>query len=103
LGDLYTPMHPAVLQLLHDVVATATEHDKPVSVCGEIAADAMLTPILLALGLKELSLHPGTLLEVRRAIRAQDLGQLRKRAPALLRARDRNAIERWLSRATEQA
>jgi phosphotransferase system enzyme I (PtsI) len=103
LGDLYTPMHPAVLQLLHDVIATATEHDKPVSVCGEIAADAMLTPILLALGLKELSLHPGTLLEVRRAIRAQDLGQLRERAPALLRARDRNAIERWLSRATEHA
>ncbi|MGI8560373.1 MAG: phosphoenolpyruvate--protein phosphotransferase [Luteimonas sp.] len=103
LGDLYTPMHPAVLQLLHDVIATAAEHDKPVSVCGEIAADAMLTPILLALGLKELSLHPGTLLEVRRAIRAQDLGQLRERAPALLRARDRNAIERWLSRATEHA
>lgn len=100
LGDLYTPMHPAMLQLLHDIIATAGLHDKPVSVCGEMAADAMFTPVLLALGLKELSLHPGTMLEVRRAIRAQDLGQLRERAPALLRARDRAGIERWLVSAT---
>ena len=52
---------------------------------------------LLALGLSEFSLHPGTLLEVRRAIREADLGALRARAPKLLAARDRRAIERWLA------
>jgi phosphotransferase system enzyme I (PtsI) len=96
LGDLATPMHPAVLRLLHDTIATARAHDKPVAVCGEMAGDALFVPVLLALGLEEFSLHPGTLLEVRRAIRAQDLGELRKRTPALLRARDRAAIEKWL-------
>jgi phosphotransferase system enzyme I (PtsI) len=96
LGDLATPMHPAVLRLLHDVIATARVHGKPVAVCGEMAGDALFVPVLLALGLEEFSLHPGTLLEVRRAIRAQDLTVLRKHAPALLRARDRAAIERWL-------
>jgi phosphotransferase system enzyme I (PtsI) len=96
LGDLATPMHPAVLRLLHDVIATARAHDKPVAVCGEMAGDALFVPVLLALGLEEFSLHPGTLLEVRRAIRAQSLSELRKRAPALLRARDRMAIEKWL-------
>lgn len=96
LGDLATPMHPAVLRLLHDTIATARARDKPVAVCGEMAGDALFVPVLLALGLEEFSLHPGTLLEVRRAIRAQDLGELRKRAPALLRARDRAAIEKWL-------
>jgi phosphotransferase system enzyme I (PtsI) len=53
--------------------------------------------MLLALGLTELSLHPGTLLEVRRAIRGCDFARLRASAPALLRAHDRAGIERWLA------
>jgi len=97
LGALYTPLHPALLRLLRDVIALAGRRGKSVAVCGEMAADAMFAPLLLALGLGEFSLHPATLLEVRRAIRGCDLGALRARAPALLRARDRAGIERWLS------
>ncbi len=96
LGDLYSPLHPAVIRLLHQVIRVARARRMPVSVCGEIAGDARFTPLLLALGLEELSLHPSPLLEVRRAIRALDLGALRAQAPALLRARDRAGIERWL-------
>ena len=59
--------------------------------------------LLLALGLKEFSLHPATLLEVRRAIRGCDLSQLRRRASALMRAGSRAAIERWLASACETA
>ncbi len=99
LGDLYTPLHPALLRLLRNVVRTARARAIPVSVCGEIAGDARFTPLLLALGIEELSLHPATLLEVRRAIRGLDLGALRARAPALLRARDRAGILRWLDAA----
>ncbi|WP_101925962.1 MULTISPECIES: phosphoenolpyruvate--protein phosphotransferase [Luteimonas] len=99
LGELYTPLHPALLRLLHNVVRTARARAIPVSVCGEIAGDARFAPLLLALGLEELSLHPATLLEVRRAIRGLDLGALRARAPALLRARDRAGILRWLEAA----
>ena len=96
LGELYTPLHPAVLRLLHDVVHIAHRRGKPVAVCGEIAGDAAFVPLLLALGLTELSLHPATLLEVRRVIRGCDLSLLRARVPALLRARDRAGIEAWL-------
>ncbi|VXB85663.1 Phosphoenolpyruvate-protein phosphotransferase [Luteimonas sp. 9C] len=96
LGDLYSPLHPAVLRLLHSVVRVARARGMPASICGEIAGDARFTPLLLALGIEELSLHPSPLLEVRRAIRALDLGHLRARAPALLRTRDRAGIERWL-------
>jgi phosphotransferase system enzyme I (PtsI) len=99
LGDLYTPLHPAVLRLLHDVIRTARARGKPVAVCGEMAGDATFAPLLLALGLEEFSLHPGTLLEVRRAIRDCDLGALRARAATLLRARDRAGIEAWLRQA----
>ncbi|MDH7453856.1 phosphoenolpyruvate--protein phosphotransferase [Luteimonas composti] len=98
LGDLYSPLHPAMLKLLQGVIRTARARGKPVAVCGEMAGDPALTPLLLALGLEEFSLHPGTLLEVRRAIRAQRLDALRAAAPALLRCRDRDAIQRWLDR-----
>jgi phosphotransferase system enzyme I (PtsI) len=96
LGELYTPLHPAVLQLLHSVIAIANKRGKPIAVCGEMAADPLFAPLLLALGLCEFSLHPATLLEVRQAIRGCDLGALRARAPALLRARDRAGIEKWM-------
>ena len=97
LGELYTPLHPALLRLLRDVVRTAHRRGRPVAVCGEIAGDAAFVPLLLALGLTELSLHPATLLEVRRAIRACDLSVLQARTAALLRARDRSGIEQWLA------
>ncbi|MBE2212012.1 MAG: phosphoenolpyruvate--protein phosphotransferase [Xanthomonadaceae bacterium] len=96
LGDLYSPLHPALLRLLHDVLRTGARHDKPVAVCGEMAGDPGFTPLLLALGLEEFSLHPGTLLEVRRAIRGVALAELRAQARSLLRAGDRGGIERWM-------
>lgn len=98
LGELYSPLHPAVLRLIHGVIRAARTHGKPVSVCGEIAGDPVFAPVLLALGLEEFSLHPGTLLELRRAVRGLDLSSLRKRSATLLRARDRASIERWLAR-----
>ena len=96
LGELYSPLHPAVLRVLRDVVRIASRRGKPVAVCGEIAGDPMFTPLLLALGIGELSLHPATMLEVRRAVRACDLSALRAATPALFRARDRAGIEAWL-------
>jgi phosphotransferase system enzyme I (PtsI) len=98
LGELYSPLHPALLRVLAQVITTAQAHDTPVAVCGEIAGDPRLVPMLLALGLREFSLHPATLLEVRRAIRDRHLGKLLALAPKLLRARDRKDIEKWLEK-----
>lgn len=99
LAELYSPLHPGVLRLLRHVIAAGAERGIPVAVCGEMAGDPQLVPLLLALGLKEISLHPTTLLEVRRAIRGTDLGALQAQAARLLRARDRAGIERWLKAA----
>lgn len=100
LGELYSPLNPGVVRLLKHVINVANEHDTPVAVCGEIAGDAALAPLLLALGLTEFSLHPATLLEVRRAIRDSDLGELKARTDKLLQARDRAGIEAWLKAAS---
>jgi phosphotransferase system enzyme I (PtsI) len=63
-----------------------------------MAADPANVPLLLALGLRDFSLHPSTLLEVRQAVRAADHASLRRRAHSLLRAHDRAGIEAWLAR-----
>jgi phosphotransferase system enzyme I (PtsI) len=100
LGELYSPLNPGVVRLLKHIINVANEHGTPVAVCGEIAGDAALAPLLLALGLKEFSLHPATLLEVRKAIRDSDLSALTARMPKLLQARDRASIEHWLKSAS---
>jgi len=96
ISDLYSPLHPAFLQVLHGILALGIRRGLPVAICGEMAGDMRFTKLLLALGLTDFSLHPTTLLEVRQVIRDSDLGKLRARARSLLRARDRLGIERWL-------
>lgn len=99
LGGLYCERHPAVLRLLHRLFAEARATRLPLHLCGELASRPEDVPLLLALGLRDFSVPPGAVLEVREAIRACDLGRLRRRAPALLRCRERAEVEAWLARA----
>ncbi|KFL36332.1 phosphoenolpyruvate--protein phosphotransferase [Arenimonas donghaensis] len=98
LAELYSPRHPSVLRLLAEIFAFGRRNGIPVAVCGEMAGEASNVPLLLALGLRDFSLHPSTLLEVRKAVRESDHASLRRRASTLLRCHDRAAIERWLAR-----
>lgn len=98
LGDLYTPLHPAFIRMLTDIVRTARKAGKPVAVCGEIAADETFAPLLLALGIEELSMHPGSFLPVRKKIRELSHAGLTQSGKALARAVDREAISSWLVR-----
>ena len=99
LDDHYSPLHPALIQLLARVIHIGRGSALEVSVCGEIAADPALTPLLLALGLETFSLHPATLLEVREALSHCDRARLRGRLRGLLASRDQAQIERWLEKA----
>ena len=94
LGEMFSPLYPAVIRVLHDVIHTCQKAGKPVSVCGEVASDPRYTRLLLALGLRDFSMHPSSLLEIRSIIRDSDLRQLRRRAGALLRAGRRKTLER---------
>jgi phosphotransferase system enzyme I (PtsI) len=98
LAHLYDPLHPAVLKLLAQTIATAVRAGKHVSLCGEMAGDTRYTPLLLALGLTEFSMHPGLLLEVREAIGAYDRAALLDQAKLLLRATTREGIVRVIDR-----
>ena len=61
---LYDPVHPAVLRLIHEVIASGIAAGIPVSMCGEMAGDPRYVRLLLGLGLRELSMQPRSLLEV---------------------------------------
>jgi phosphotransferase system enzyme I (PtsI) len=98
LADLYDPLHPAVLKLLAQTIAIARRAGRRVTLCGEMAGDRQHTALLLALGLTDLSMHPGMLLEIRDTIRGLDFAALRAHAPALLRAPTRERIGKVLER-----
>ena len=74
LGALCTPQHPAVVRVLGDVIRECRAAGKEVAICGEIAGDPRYTELLLSLGLTDFSMHPGSMLEVRKAVRESRLG-----------------------------
>jgi phosphotransferase system enzyme I (PtsI) len=67
-AHLYDPLHPGVVRLLHHIFSSGSTLRIPVTVCGEIAGDRRYTRLLLALGLKSFSMHPGRILEVKQVV-----------------------------------
>ena len=65
---LYDPLHPAVLKLIKMTLEAGEQSGIPVAMCGEMAGDKRFTRLLLGLGLREFSLHPANLLEVKQVI-----------------------------------
>jgi len=68
-ASLYTPIHPAVLKLVRDVMRAARRHAIPVSCCGQAAADPAFAALLVGLGVRTLSVTASSLPLVKRAIR----------------------------------
>jgi phosphoenolpyruvate-protein phosphotransferase (PTS system enzyme I) len=70
---LYNPLHPAVLRLLKMVADAGRHNNVPVYMCGEMASEPLFIPLLLGLGLKELSTNPQAIPMVKNAVRTLDL------------------------------
>ncbi|MCI8422642.1 MAG: phosphoenolpyruvate--protein phosphotransferase [Lawsonibacter sp.] len=66
---LYSPLQPAVLRSIGNVIVAAKEAGIPVGMCGEAAADPRLLPLLMAWGLDEFSVSPSAVLATRANIR----------------------------------
>jgi phosphotransferase system enzyme I (PtsI) len=81
---LYDPLNPAVLRLVRMVIEAGEKTGKPVAMCGEMAGDPRYVRLLLALGLREFSVHPAALLEVKRIINDTRLESLGAHVPGLL-------------------
>jgi phosphoenolpyruvate-protein phosphotransferase (PTS system enzyme I) len=76
---LSRPLHPSVLRLLKSVVEAAREADRPLSICGDMAGEALYTWVLLGLGLRDLSMLARNIPAIKAVVRetlladAQDL------------------------------
>lgn len=88
IAHLYDPTHPAVLRVLKQIINTGHEHKIKVSVCGEMAGDALYAPLLLGLGVDELSMTPTLLPAVKYVIRAMKMSDARALATEALRQTD---------------
>jgi len=71
-AHLYDPWHPAVLGLLAQVIGQARAAGKQVSVCGEMAGDPEFTQLLLAMGLRSLSMHPSQIAAIKQRVLRTD-------------------------------
>jgi phosphoenolpyruvate-protein phosphotransferase (PTS system enzyme I) len=74
-AHLYNPLHPAVIRLLKMIADAGRNNGIPVYMCGEMAGEPLCIPILLGLGLEELSTNPQSIPMVKNAIRGLDIVQ----------------------------
>jgi phosphotransferase system enzyme I (PtsI) len=77
---LYQPTHPAVVRLIHATVQAARRHGRPVGVCGEMAGEPALVPLLIGLGVDELSVTPALIPAVKFLLRRLRLSEARELA-----------------------
>ena len=91
-AHLYNPLHPAVLMLIAQTIATGQKAGLDVAVCGEMAGDTKLTRLLLGMGLREFSMHPAQLLSVKQEILNSDLSAITTRTRRILRSIEPNEI-----------
>ncbi|MFC0410827.1 phosphoenolpyruvate--protein phosphotransferase [Roseomonas elaeocarpi] len=68
-SHLYDPLHPAVLRLIQFATEAALRLRMPVSLCGEMAGNPRLVPLLLGLGLRSLSMNASAVPRVKQAVR----------------------------------
>jgi len=74
IAHLYEPTHPAIIRLIKMAVNAAHAHNLWVGVCGEMAGEIALTPLLVGLGVDELSTGAALVPRVKRAVQALDIG-----------------------------
>jgi phosphoenolpyruvate-protein phosphotransferase (PTS system enzyme I) len=97
-AHLYDPLHPAVLRLLAQVIQTARKAEMPVAICGELAGDPRMTHLLLGMGLRQFSMHPTQLLEVKQQIVMADTEQLAAKVAKILRCDEPERIRELVER-----
>ncbi|MDT8403479.1 phosphoenolpyruvate--protein phosphotransferase [Sulfuriflexus sp.] len=95
---LYDPVHPSVLHLIHITIRAADKAGIPVSMCGEMAGDPRLTRLLLGLGLREFSMHPSVLLEIKRIINNSDTRLLLKPARRTVNSARKSDVEKIIAK-----
>jgi phosphotransferase system enzyme I (PtsI) len=97
---LYEPLHPAVLRVISNVIDAAHNAGIKVSMCGEMAGESMYVPILVGLGLDELSMNALSILKVKKMIRSVSYRESREFIKEIYKMYTASEIESYLKRET---
>jgi phosphotransferase system enzyme I (PtsI) len=95
-SELFHELHPAVLSLIKTTIDAGKKHGIPVSLCGEMGGDPRAIPILVGLGLEEISVSPSYLPEIKRVIRSMKCAEAEALALQALTARNVREVETML-------
>jgi len=98
----YDPYHPAVLRSIRDIALAGRRAGKPVSLCGEMAADPLNAALLLGLGITEFSLAAPAIPVVKQALRTESLLRAQELAAEVLRMESGPAIASFLREACRE-
>jgi phosphotransferase system enzyme I (PtsI) len=101
-AELYDPLHPAVLRLVQFATEAALRMRMPVSVCGEMAANPRLVPLLLGLGLRSFSMTASAVPRVKQAIRGVEIDACARFARSVMEQSDPLRIEELIAAFSRQ-
>ncbi len=96
-SGMYAPLHPAILRMLRHIVRGARRRQLPVSVCGEMAADSTLLPLLTGLGLREFSMAPAAIPMAKQVLRSLNTAETARLASRALQAATADDVERTVA------
>ncbi len=89
---LFDPLHPAVLRLIRRTIEAGENTNTPVSMCGEMASNPQLARLLVGLGLREFSMNPNVLLEIKHIILNTSAAEVRAQAEQILECQNPEQI-----------
>ncbi len=95
-ANLYQPSHPAILRLVHKVILAGAAQGIDVAMCGETAADPLMVPLLVGLGLTNFSMNPQAVPVVRHLIRHLSYRESAHIAREALKMTTARAVEEYL-------
>ena len=101
-ASLYQPTHPGVLSLIRRVVEAARKNGIWVGVCGEMASDVVMTPVLIGLGVDEMSMGSVSVPRVKKAIQSLSFGECEALALGILQMDSGEEVRRQLEQVAQE-
>jgi len=102
-AELYDSLHPAVIRAMLQVVESARVHNKPVSVCGEMAGDPAAAILLVGMGIHSLSMNVSSLARVKWVVRNMTQDRAMEILSEVLMMEDVHSIRNYLNNTLEIA
>jgi phosphoenolpyruvate-protein phosphotransferase len=96
-ASMFGSLEPAVWRLISQIVQAGARYNKPVAVCGELAADEKIGPVLAGLGIHELSMSPPAIQRVKAALHEHTFEYWQNLAFKLLKAETSSEMQKLMT------